>query len=311
MSFPQLRSRNLNQLTNQTAAQSYTLGAEAGSVSWTGTDASPTAGYRVDAASGSVGWTGTDAVLNKGFTVSAGAGSFSWTGTDANFGVSMGAEAGAFNETGTSTTLTYSQITSSNISINYDWLRDYPRAFQHGNFSKRRFEFVNTYTLSASAGDVTDTGIEATLSYVSIQTALSQAQRRRHSWPRHFAPSPWGHLTGVKSLNRIGYATTSYALNGDSGTFAWTGTDAAPKQGLRLDALAGLYSWSVVATNLNKGRYLAVDSGNFVITASTTGLSASIVGTAGVYVWTGEAATLLYSNAPETTARGSMLMGVG
>ncbi len=314
MSFFQLRSRTLNPLTTAPPAAASTLTAESGNVTWSGTAAGLRATRILSADPGSVAWTGTAAGLNKGHTLTAAAGAVTWTGTAAALSVTMPAESGSLTVTGTAAGLIYGAITATEVTINPEWAREYPRAFSQGVFGRRRFDFVNNYVLSAGSGSFATELLDANLVYFTVQTSLNQlANKGRKSWPRHFAPGPWGHLTGVKSLNRAGYAgANNAALAADPGTFTWTGTAATLLFSKRLTAETGNYSWSVSAANLHKGRLLVAAAGSFVITAPSAALRASIRANTGAWIWTGSDANLLYSNAPEETGGGGMLlMGVG
>lgn len=309
MSFPQLRSKILNPLATSVVVAAYTLSAAAGSVIWTGTDATPKAGHVLSASPGSVTQTGTAATLNKGFTLASAAGSVAWTGTAANFALSMPASTSAYSWTGTVATLTYGSL-SADLSVNYDWGREYPRAFQQSKFGKQRFEFVNAYALTSDPGAYSILGTDPTLR-ASVGTGIRQRDKRiNHTWPRPFAPSPWGHLTGQRSINRISYATATYSIVPDSGTYTWTGTAVTFRVGHILAAVDGNWSWNVTSATLNKGATLVTTPGSLLITAPDLIFAVKMPATAGAWLWTGTDIDMNYSNAP-TTVRGMMLMGVG
>ncbi len=289
MSFPQLRSKIVNQLTSATAVVAYTLSAAAGSYSWTGSDASPKAGHVIVADSGAVTLTGTDATLNKGFTLGAANGAYNITGTDANFAVNLPADTNSYAWTGTPATLTYNS-TSADLSVNYDWQREYPRAFQRSKFGKLGFNFVNAYNVTASSGSYAITGTDANFSTTQVGQWINQRDTRKHTWPRHFAPSPWGHLTGVRSLNRLSYATASYALTAASGSYVITGTAASLLDKSLISAQSGSIDWNVFAATLNRGRTLIATDGTVILTAAEVTFLVNFPADSGTWLWTGSAA---------------------
>lgn len=286
MSFPQLRSKLVNQLTNATAAVAYTLAAAAGSYAVTGTDATLKAGYALQVDSGNIAVTGTAVTLNKGFTLSGGSGSYVVTGTDGNFAVTLSTDSGAYDWTGSATTLTYNSL-SADLAVNHDWQREYPRAFQRSLYGKRGFNFVNEYATTATSGSYTVVGTDAGFATTQVGQWINQRDAKKRAWPRPFAPSPWGHFTNQRSTNRLSYATQSYALISSNGSYTVTGTAASLLEGHILSATAGAVDWNVFAVNLNRGRTLVSDVGSFVFTSPSANFTIVMPATSGSWVWTG------------------------
>lgn len=87
----------------------YTLAADTGAATVTGTDASLEYGRLLSADSGTFTVAGTDANLEYGRTLAADSGACAVTGTDATlaYGRRLAADSGAVVLTGTSATLTY------------------------------------------------------------------------------------------------------------------------------------------------------------------------------------------------------------
>jgi hypothetical protein len=285
MSFPQLRSKIVNQLTSGTAAVAYTLAAAAGSYNVTGTSATLVNNHVISAASGAVTVTGTDATLNKGFTLTAVNGTYSVTGTAAGFGISIPADSGAYTLTGTSLVLSYNSL-SADLSVSPKWQRNIPRAFQPALFGKRRFNSTNTYAVVANSGTYTFVGTDASLSPTQIGN-VNQRDKLRRAWPRAFAPGPWGHLTLSRSVNRISYTTASYSVIAGNGTYTLTGSSVNLLEQHVIPVQSGNIGWNVFSATLNRGRTLASDVGIFNITSPEALFAIGMPATAGNWIWTG------------------------
>jgi hypothetical protein len=158
---------------------SYTLTADPGSFSATGTAASLKYGRVLQAASGSFAVTGTAATLKKGYSLQAGSGSFSATGTAATlrYGRVIQAAAGSFGVTGTDASLKYGrvlaaqsgtfQITGTDATLTYGTAGSYTLTAQSGSFSVSGTAATLRYgrKLSADSGSFAFTGTAASLRY--------------------------------------------------------------------------------------------------------------------------------------------------
>lgn len=129
-------------VVNPPSGSTYTLTADSGSYTVTGTDANLEFGREVAAGAGSYLVTGTDANLEHGREVVADAGSYLISGTDAalEYGREITADAGAYLITGTDADLVYG----------------------------------STYQLAAGAGAYLITGTDADLIYTPIQSDEEQ-----------------------------------------------------------------------------------------------------------------------------------------
>lgn len=155
----------------------YTLTAEAGSFSISGTDASLLVGRSIEAAAGSYSITGTDAGLLKGYSLNAEAGSYSVTGTDAalSYGRALAAEAGSFSLSGTDASLLHGRylsaeagsysLTGTDATLTYTPVGGYVLTAEPGSFSVSGTDASLLYgrVLSAESGSFAISGTAATL----------------------------------------------------------------------------------------------------------------------------------------------------
>jgi len=230
-----------------TGGTNYTLTADSGSFTLTGTDANLEYGRKLAADSGSFAVTGTDANLEFGRELIADSGAFSVTGTDANleYGRRLSADSGAFALTGTDANLEFGRLLSADSG-----------AFALTGTDATLIKGTpGAYTLSAESGTFAVTGTDASL----------ECGRRLSADSGAFA------LTGTDAT--LVYGTVgSYTLAAETGTFALTGTDATLTCGRRIAADGGTYAVTGTDATLVRPYRLTADSGAFVVTGTAAGL---------------------------------------
>lgn len=188
-----------------TAGPTYTLTADAGSFTLSGTAASLTASRLLTADAGSFTLTGQDASLLASRTLTADPGSFTLTGQDATFSRSyvLDAEAGSFTLTGQDATLTYS-------GVGCNLLQETGDALLQENDDNILLESCSdgpsgpTYTLTADPGSFTLTGQDANLLVGRVLTA---------------------DLGSFTLSGQDATFSRSYVLTAESGSFTLTGQD--------------------------------------------------------------------------------------
>jgi hypothetical protein len=133
-----------------------------------------------------------------------------------------------------------------------------------------------SYTLTASAGSFSMTGIAAGLRYDRLLTAAAGSFT----------------MTGVAaSLER------SYTLVAAAGSFGVTGNDAALLYGRAVVAGAGAFTLTGVAAGLLASRVLTAEVGTFALSGQDAGMLAgrAVTAEAGSFALTGNDATLVYN----------------
>lgn len=134
------------------ASSGYTITADGGSFTYTGTAASLERGYLLTANSGTYTLTGADAF--RDFSMVASGGTYTLTGATANFrkGFTMVANSGSFTYTGTDVTLKIGRLLSA-VSGTYTLIGDNTTLTYSGT----------TYLLSAESGTFSLTGTQVGL----------------------------------------------------------------------------------------------------------------------------------------------------
>ncbi len=344
--------------TDVTFRKTILLTASSGSWGWTGSDASLLRAIIFTADAGSFSWTGGEVsflsenpylnvnpewqrnyprafhpshqkpfrqAAQVSYTLSAEEGTHSWTGDDASleFGHEVTADPGVYNWSGVDAFLNYDsdQITDT-ISISQalaKYRKAYPRAFHPGHKEPFRFGLPQNFSLSAETASYVWTGTDATTTYTPFSPNVSQRERKHHSWPRPFAPSPFGQLRSERNYNLIsGQAnlelvaeTTEYSwagiaatvqaarqISAESGSFSWTGTDATLNFGFTVTADPGTYSWTGTDANLEYGYEINAETGAWVWTGTNATLAAAprvLVADSGAWTWTGTIVPLYYN----------------
>lgn len=249
------------------AVGAYTLAADPGSYSITGTAASLVVGRVVVADAGTVAITGTDASLARGYVLVADAGSVAITGVAADLltGRVVGADAGAVAITGTDAALARGILLVADA----------------GSYAitGTAADLQRGYGLVAESGSVTITGVAATFLRDRILVGG----------------------TGLVEVLGGGGAGLLYGrvVAADAGAVAITGTAADLLRGYSVAADAGSYSITGVAADLLRGYVVAADAGSIAITGTAADLLRGYVvaATAGTVTITGTAADLVYGTA--------------
>ena len=249
------------------AVGAYTLAADPGSYSITGTDAALVVGRVVVADAGTVAITGTDATLARGYVLVADAGTVAITGVSADLltGRVVGADAGAVAITGTDATLARGLLLVADA----------------GSYAitGTAADLQRGYGLVAESGSVTITGVAATFLRDRIIVGG----------------------TGLVEVLGGGGAGLLYGrvVAADAGAVAITGTAADLLRGYSVAADAGSYSVTGVAADLLRGYSVAADAGSIAITGTAADLLRGYVAPldAGTVTITGTAADLVYGTA--------------
>ena len=179
------------------ASSGYTLAADSGSYTLTGTAASLIVGRKLAADSGSYSLSGTAAAFKRGYALTADSGSYTLSGTTVSLtaGRKLAADSGSYTLTGTDVTLNYSP--------------------------------AGSYNLTAESGTYTLTGTAATLKVSRKLTAdsgaypLTGTDVTLSKGVKLTADSGSYTLTG----SNVSLART-YVLTAESGSYALTGTSA-------------------------------------------------------------------------------------
>lgn len=158
------------------------IDAEAGSYAWTGSDATLTYGGNVIVAeSGAFTITGTDANLEYGYDITAEGGSYTVTGTDAGFGLVRLGDPGVFTITGTDANLTLGGGTITAESGTFtvsgslaDLYFDRDLTAEGGSYAVTGTDadFLNSKAIEAEATTYSWTGSDATLTYVDVGVTI-------------------------------------------------------------------------------------------------------------------------------------------
>ena len=196
---------------------SYTLTADGGSFTITGTASNLEYNRHLDVDSGSYTITGTSATLYKSIVMTSDAGSFTITGTDAGFLYNrhLDVDSGSYTITGTAANLEYNRtmpadpgnytITGTDASLEYG----YTLSAGSGSFSVNgtAANLEVGYVLSSEAGSYVITGTDAALSYLA-DTVLTADP---------------GSFTVTGTAVTFGY---NYVVVAGAGSYSITGTNA-------------------------------------------------------------------------------------
>lgn len=207
--------------------------------------------------------------------------------------LTLAAEEGSYSITGVDTTLTYT-LSPHVLAVSYDWQRAYPRAFHPSLRKPIRQALPASQTLTADAGAYVITGLDVEFDYLIFGLTL----RRKISWPRAFAPSPWGHLTNWKSYNRVGSTGASYLLTAEPGVFSISGSTASVLWQRIFFMDPSQVSITGTAANLIKGKLLTAEEGSFAITGTAISFSNVIVADPGSFVISSPGVDVTYSAEP-------------
>lgn len=244
------------------AATNYTLTADGGSYSYSGTDADLLKGYAILANAGSFTFLGTDLNLLKDSVLEALSGVYSYSGTEASLlkDFAINAKSGNFSLIGTDVNLLKDSILTA-LGVSYSY------SGQDATLSKG-------FTMSAESGSFTYIGIDVSL----LKDSILNAESGSYSYAGQDA-----------NLNKGLILTT------ESGTFAFTGQDANLLIDRLLSAESGSYTLTVEDVNLLKDYLLTADSDSFGFTGQDSSLLHDKILQAlqGTYGYTGQEAQLI------------------
>lgn len=151
---------------------------------------------------------------------------------------------------------------------------------------------ATNYTLTASAGSYTLTGIDATLTYTPAAVNYSLT-----------ADVGAYALSGVDATLTYTVAGTAYTLSADAGAYSLTGVDATlsyvPGSGAyTLTADTGSYTLNGSDAGLTFSRRMAADVGSYTLTGVAAGLQLGrrLTADTGVYALAGVDAVLTYTS---------------
>lgn len=193
----------------------FTLSADSGTYTYTGTNAGIEAGLKLSANSGSYTYSGTAADLNYGFVLTADSGSYTYSGTTAalNAGFVVSSDSGSYSYSGTTADLS----------------RDVPIAADSGTYTYSGTEVALTFAgagnffLTALSGSYSYTGTNANLAAGLIMAADSGS---------------YSYSGTAAGLNR------GYTLVGSSGAYTYSGTSITISKTFVLTSDSGSYSYS-------------------------------------------------------------------
>ncbi len=252
------------------------LAAATGARTLTGVAANLRRGFKISAAAGSFVLSGTAAGLKRTYALSAAVAAFTLSGKAANlsFGHRLVSAAGSFALSGQSATLRYGRnLLASQGSFTLSG--------NATNLSAAR-------KLAAAAGSLALTGIAANLVYLPAGASYTLVA----------GTGSFG-LAGQTAALRSGRRFVSA-----NGAFALTGQNAGLKAGRVLRSSQGSFALAGQAASLRAERKLASVKGSFVLTgfdATLTkggGLSYTLVADTGLFVLSGQNATLTYLPLP-------------
>lgn len=159
------------------AGGAFTLPADSGAYTYSGTDAALEFGASVSADSGSYTYTGTNADLNRGYPLTAGSGTYTYSGTDAALtfagagAFTLEADSGSYSYSGTAAGLEAAFVLSADSGsysysgTNADLNRGYPLPADSGSYTYSGTTVALTagLVLSADSGTYTYTGTNVIL----------------------------------------------------------------------------------------------------------------------------------------------------
>lgn len=199
----------------------YTLTADAGSYSYTGTDTTLRVGRKVSAASGAYTYTGTTATLAVGRVLTAEAGSYAYTGSDATLtytptAAALTAEPGSYTYTGQDVTFKRGLVLSAGGGT-YSYT---------GQDASLTYTPVGAFILTAESGVYTYTGQDAG----SLRTYVLPASGGSYAYTGTAAGLAQGYKIAIAAgaYTYTGTAATfgrTYALAAGPGSYAYTGQD--------------------------------------------------------------------------------------
>lgn len=264
---------------------------------------------------------GVDLSTTNAITMEASEGTFALTGTEAlliNFPKIVAAE-GVFL-LGLGEEVTFIAFgTPVSLSVNYDWQRNYPRAFHPSHRKPFKQAPPFNFVFVADEGAYTLTGSD--VNFIAPVPAL-RVRSENLAWPRPFAPSVFRHFRNPQ-LDRANplAGRLDKVVFAEVGPFVIAGADAAIQKGFVVAANAGPFILSGTAANfvrpyrvvgtsgsytlggtvaiLRRGFKVPAVAGSYAVTGTDAALQKStkiITADSGTYTLTGTAATLKYGH---------------
>jgi hypothetical protein len=246
---------DITYFTSTAGGGAFTLTADSGTYTYTGTAAATEAGRKITANSGSYAYSGTAAGLNYGFVLTADSGSYTYTGTNA-------AVEAAFNLAANSGSYTYSG-TAADLNLGRTLSGDSGSYTYSGTAVALTFASAGSFTLTADSGSYTYSGTAASVAAGVVMAASSGSYT----------------YSGTSAT-----LTRNYPLAANSGSYTYTGTANAFVKDSAIAANSGTYGYTGTAAIL---RYSAVVSVNYTIglespMIATLGAASTITTTRGV-----------------------------
>ena len=241
-------------------AVGYTLTANLGSYTLTGTSANLEAGYKLTAASGLFTLTGTSADFVKGYTLAADAGIYAVTGTDAELiktsALTLVVDPGSYAVTGTAAELQQGYVLSAE-SGTYSVLGD-------------EADILHGYVINADTGAYSVNGTDASLQRGYLLDAdVGQYEitgTNTELLTGYQMPVVDGEysLTGTDA-NLIITAPGAYTIIADGGTYAVTGEDASLLANYAMPVDGVDYAITATDVNFLLGHVTQTDVGHYLI----------------------------------------------
>lgn len=226
------------------AGGAFSITADAGSYTITGTAVTTKRGRKVAADSGSYAITGTAVTTRKGWVVSALSGSYAITGTAVTLRQTrlVTAASGSYSITGTDVTLTKTAAKSVVADAG-----SYAITGTAVNFRK-------THLVSANTGNYSITGTAVTLTLLANKRVVADAGNY--------------NITGTAVTLRQTRLITAAA-----GSYVITGTAVNLNVGKKVSALSGSYAITGTAVTFLQSRNVVASTGNYSLTGSNVTLT--------------------------------------
>ena len=146
---------------------------------------------------------------------------------------------------------------------------------------------AGAYTLTPDAGPS-----ELKFSAPAANDSVVYDTQDAGTYTRHWSCSGSTTLNRTIIAYKIASGGTTYTLDGEVGTFALTGEDAALHAARALAADLGSFALTGEAAGLRAARTLAADAGAFALTGEVAALRTGLVGAVGTFTLSGQDAAL-------------------
>ena len=223
------------------SASAFTITADSGAYTYTGTDAALSAGRYVAGDSGTYAYTGAGAGILVGYGLVADGGSYAVTGAAAQLllAAHIASDTGSYALTGSTAGLLFGARIASDSGAY--------------TVTGATAELSRGAHIASDAGAYAYTGSDAALTYGSDNTLVADAGGYTY--------------TGADAALQA-----DRDLAADSGAYAYTGTAALLAQGYIMQADSGAYVLSGAVVDFLKTHALVADSGAYVITGTVVEL---------------------------------------